>query len=346
VSGLRVMQAMAGAAHGGAEAFFVRLVTALHRASLTQRVVIRRNAERAAMLRGAGIEPLELRFGGTIDVITPLQLANEIRIWRPDIVLSWMNRATARLPPSFLTGRYVHVARLGGYYNLSYYRGCDHLIGNTQAIVDYIRQSGWPADRVHYLPNFVDATPQRPIDRAAFDTPRGPALALALGRLHENKGFDVALAALARVPDVHLWIAGDGELGEALKAQARDLGILQRVRFLGWRDDVAALLATADMLLCPSRHEPLGNVVIEAWAHRCAVVAAASDGPRGLITPERDGLLVPVDDVAALAEAVRRVAGDRELAAALAAAGRASYESRFTETAVVRDYLDFFARIA
>jgi glycosyltransferase involved in cell wall biosynthesis len=346
VSGLRVLQAMAGAAHGGAEAFFVRLVLALHRAGLTQRVVIRRNAERAAVLRGAGIEPLELRFGGTIDVLTPLQLAGEIRAWRPDIVLSWMNRATARLPPRFLTGRYAHVARLGGYYNLSYYRGCDHLIGNTQAIVDYIRNAGWPADRVQYLPNFVDATPQRPIDRAAFDTPRGPALALALGRLHRNKGFDVALAALAQVPDVHLWIAGEGELGAALKAQARDLGLLTRVRFLGWRDDVAALLATADMLLCPSRHEPLGNVVIEAWAHRCPVIAAASDGPRGLIAPDRDGLLVPVDDAAALAAAIRRVAADRELAAALAAAGRASYESRFTETAVVRDYLDFFARIA
>jgi glycosyltransferase involved in cell wall biosynthesis len=346
VSGLRVLQAMAGAAHGGAEAFFVRLVSALHRAGLTQRVVIRRNAERAAMLRKAGIDPLELRFGGTIDLLTPLQLAGEIRAWRPDIVLSWMNRATARLPPRFLTHRYVHVARLGGYYNLSYYRGCDHLIGNTQAIVDYIRASGWPAERVHYLPNFVDATPRRPLDRALFDTPRGPLVALALGRLHRNKGFDVALKALACVPDVYLWIAGEGDEGEALKAQAQRLGIMPRVRFLGWRDDVAALLATADMLLCPSRHEPLGNVVIEAWAHGCPVIAAASDGPLGLITPDRDGLLVPVDDPTTLAAAIQRLAQDKSVAAALAAAGRASYESRFTETAVVREYLDFFARIA
>jgi glycosyltransferase involved in cell wall biosynthesis len=171
-------------------------------------------------------------------------------------------------------------------------------------------------------------------------------LALALGRLHENKGFDVALEALARVPDLYLWIAGEGPLAEALKAQARRLAVMPRVRFLGWRDDVASLLATADMLICPSRHEPLGNVVIEAWAHRCPVIAAASDGPRGLIAAGRDGLLVPVNDAEALAGAMHRVADDRALAAALAAAGRASYESRFTETAVVRDYLDFFARIA
>jgi glycosyltransferase involved in cell wall biosynthesis len=346
VSGLRVLQAMAGAAHGGAEAFFVRLVIALHRAGLTQRVVIRENAARAATLRKAGIEPLQLGFGSALDLMTPLRLAGDIRAWRPDIVLSWMNRATVRMPPRFLTGRYAHAARLGGYYDLSYYRRCDHLIGNTPAIVEYIRKSGWPAERVHYLPNFVDATPRPPLDRALFDTPRGVPLALALGRLHENKGFDVALAALALAPEIHLWIAGEGPQGEALKAQAQRLGLMPRLRFLGWRDDVASLLATADMLLCSSRHEPLGNVVIEAWAHRCPVVAAASDGPRGLIAPERDGLLVPVEDATALGAAMQRVAQDKVFAAALAAAGRASYESRFTETAVVRDYLDFFARIA
>lgn len=346
MNGLRVLQVMAGAAHGGAEAFFVRLVAALHRAGLAQRVAIRGHEGRVAALRKAGIEPLQLLFGGAIDVLTPLYLAREIRTFRPHIVLSWMNRATARMPPRLLAGSYVHAARLGGYYDLSYYRRCDHLIGNTQAIVDYIRKGGWPADRVHYLPNFVDATPQPPLDRARFDTPRGLPLALALGRLHQNKGFDVALEALARVPDLYLWIAGEGPLAGSLKAQARRLAVMPRVRFLGWRDDVAALLASADMLLCPSRHEPLGNVVIEAWAHRCPVIAAASDGPRGLITLERDGLLVPVDDAEALAAAMRRVADDRAFAAALAAAGRASYESRFTETAVVRDYLDFFARIA
>jgi glycosyltransferase involved in cell wall biosynthesis len=341
-----VLQAMAGAPHGGAEAFFVRLVAALNRAGLAQRIVIRRDAARAAALRKAGLEPLELGFGGALDLVTPLRLAGAIRSWRPRIALSWMNRATARMPPRLLAGGYVHAARLGGYYDLSYYTRCDHLIGNTQAIVDYICNGGWPAERVHYLPNFVDAAPQKALDRAKFDTPRGLPLALALGRLHENKGFDVALDALAQVPDLYLWIAGEGPLREALKAQARRLGIMPRVRFLGWRDEVAALLATADMLLCPSRHEPLGNVVIEAWAHGCPVIAAASDGPRGLIAPEHDGLLVPVDDAAFLANAMRRIADDRALAAALAAAGRASYESRFTETAVVRDYLDFFARIA
>jgi glycosyltransferase involved in cell wall biosynthesis len=347
VTGLRVLQAIAGAPHGGAEAFFTRLVIALGRAGLDQRVVIRRDPARAAKLRAAGIEPVELGFGGRFDVVTPLRLAAAIRAYRPNIVLSWMSRATALMPPRLASGgRHVRAARLGGYYDLKYYRRCDHLVGNTPAIIDYIRKGGWPGDRVHYLPNFVDATPAPPLDRAQFDTPRDATLALALGRLHPNKGFDVALDALARVEGLHLWIAGEGALREALKQQVERLGVARRVRFLGWRDDVAALLATADMLLCPSRHEPLGNVVIEGWAHARPVIAAASDGPSGLIEPGRNGLLVPVDDAGALAAAMTSIASDRARAAALAAAGRAAYESRFTEAAVVRDYLEFFARIA
>lgn len=343
---LRVMQAMAGAAHGGAESFFTRLVTALHRAGLSQRVVIRSDRARAEKLRAAGLDPLQLPFGGVLDVATPLALARAIREFRPQIVLSWMSRATRMMPPRVLAGGYTHAARLGGYYDLKYYRRCDHLVGNTRAIVGYARKGGWPGARVHYLPNFVDAVPGRPVDRAAFDTPADATVVLGLGRLHPNKGFDVALDAVAKLDRVWFWLAGEGELRETLAAQARRLGIAGRVRFLGWREDIASLLAAADMLACPSRHEPLGNVVIEAWAQGRPVVAAASDGPAGLIADGTSGLLVPVDDAAALAAAIARVAGDPQLSAQLAASGRAAYESGFTEAAVVRDYLDFFKRIA
>ena len=77
--------------------------------------------------------------------------AHEIAAWRPDIVLTWMSRATRLCP----RGDFVHVARLGGYYDLKYYRRCDHLIGNTRAIVDYAIAEGWPRERISYLPNFV-----------------------------------------------------------------------------------------------------------------------------------------------------------------------------------------------
>src|SRR5439155_20023591 len=133
---------------------------------------------------------------------------------------------------------------------------CDHLIGNTHDLVTNFIAQGWPASRAHYLPNFVDAEPAPAAARAALATPDEVPLALALGRLHQNKGFDVLLAALVQVPALHLWLAGEGDLRAALERQAAALGIAGRVRFLGWRDDVPALLASADFLVCPSRHEP------------------------------------------------------------------------------------------
>lgn len=343
----RVLNLMAGASHGGAEAFFERLVAALGRAGLDQRVAIRRDAGRARRLRAAGIEPLELAFGGPLDLATPLALAAEMRAFSPDVSLAFMSRAAAKLPPRWLGGaRTVRVGRLGGYYDLKYYRRCDRLVANTRDIVDWIVRQGWPATKVEYLPNFVDAVRQPAVARAEFATPDGVPLLLALGRLHANKAFDVLIEALARVPKAHLWIAGTGPLEDELKAQAARLGMSARVRFLGWRQDAPALIAACDTVVCPSRHEPLGNVVIEAWAHGKPVVAAASAGPAALIRHGENGLLAPVDDAGALAKALGELLGDAALARRLALAGEAAYQAEFTEEAVVRRYLDYFDAVA
>jgi glycosyltransferase involved in cell wall biosynthesis len=253
-----------------------------------------------------------------------------------------MNRATQACP----RGDFVHVARLGGYYDLKYYRRCDHLIGNTRDIVAYLQRQGWPAERAHYLPNFTSGTNAAPVPRSALATPPDVPLALALGRLHVNKGFDVLLAALARAPRLHLWLAGEGDLRATLERQAAALGVAERVRFLGWREDIPALLAAADFLVCPSRHEPLGNVVIEAWAAGLPVIATTSEGPRALIAEGESGLLVPVDDAHALARAMLRLAEDRELRTRLAAAGRAAHAAEYSEPRVVGLYRGFFAQVA
>ncbi len=333
---------MAGAEFGGAEAFFVRLAIALNRTGLDQKVVIRKNPARAALLRNAEIEPIELPFGGRMDFSTSRALKREIKDFEPDVVLTWMNRATSMCPK----GDFVHVARLGGYYDLKYYAECDHLIGNTQDIVEYLVEHDWPADKAHYLPNFVFDEDAEPLSRRDFYTPKDVPLIVALGRLHENKAFDVLLSALARVPNAYLWLAGDGPLKEELQKQAEILGIKPRVRFLGWRDDTAALLQTADLFVCPSRHEPLGNVVIEAWAQGLPVVAADSMGPGTLIENMESGVLVPVDDEILMARAIRGVLDDEDLSRNIAERGYRTYQENFTEARVVEQYLEFFKKVA
>ena len=337
----RVIHAMAGARRGGAEAFFERLVPALSRAGLEQRAVIRRDPDRTRRLRDQGVTSDELRFGGRLALPTRPAFRRAIRSFRPDVVVTWMSRASHLCPP----GRFVHVGRLGGYYKLKYFQNCRHLIGNTEGLVAWLVAEGWPAERAHYLPNFPEAVPALPLARKDEATPADAPLLLALGRLHANKGFDVLLEALARLPEAWLWIAGTGPERDRLETQRARLELGDRVRFLGWRNDVPALLAAADILVCPSRHEPLGNVVLEGWAHRVPVVAAGATGPTELIRDGETGLLVPVEDTEALLAALGRVIAEQALREELIAAGRAAFEASFTEGAVVARYLEFFDRV-
>ncbi|MGB1548162.1 MAG: glycosyltransferase [Alphaproteobacteria bacterium] len=337
----RVLQCIAGAEHGGAETFFVSLVLALHHAGLEQRVVMRPNALRRARLEKGGITPVELPFGGPFDFKTGPALRREAVRFGADIVLSWMNRASIRCP----RGPYVHAARLGGYYDLKYYKTCDWLIGITPDIVEHMVKHGWPRERAIYLPNF--ATPERapPVARASLATPEDAPLLFSLGRMHPAKGFDVLLEALVKIPNAYLWLAGEGPSKAELEELAERLGVAPRVRFLGWREDKAALFAAADIAIFPSRYEPFGTVTLEAWAYETPLVAAASAGPAGVITDEKDALLVPTEDADALASALNRLIGDADLRSRLVANGKATFEANFTEAAVVRRYFDFFERI-
>jgi glycosyltransferase involved in cell wall biosynthesis len=339
---LKVAQIMAGSPAGGAELFFERLAIALHRAGDDVLPVIRRNGDRAGRLVEAGLRPVQLGFGGPLDLFTGPLLARVLKRFAPRVAVAWMNRA-ARFTPN---GPWVTVGRLGGYYDLDYYHNCDHLVGNTKGIADWIVAQGRPAGRVHYLPNFApDMAGTQPADRAALGIPAGAKLLLALGRLHTNKAFDVLIRALARLPGTHLLIAGEGPERAALEDLARREGVADRLHLPGWRTDTAALIAAADILVCPSRHEPLGNVVIEAFGARIPVVAAASAGPKELIVPDEDGILVPLEDPEALAQALAALLADPQKAARLVDAGRARFEAEFAAAPVLGRWRHFLATV-
>ncbi len=332
---------MAGAPNGGAELFFERLTTALHGAGEAVLPVIRSDAARAERLARAGLSARQFAFGGPADWLTGVRLRAVLRRFAPRVVVAWMNRA-ARFAPR---GDWVLAGRLGGYYDLSYYKRCDTLVGNTRGIARWIIDQGWPAERVRHLPNFVaDLAGAAPLARAAIGVPAGSKLLLALGRLHRNKGFDVLIRALPRLPGAHAVIAGEGPEHDELLDLARREEVTDRLHLLGWRQDGGALLAAADVLVCPSRHEPLGNVVIEAWSAGRPVVAAASEGPRELLT-DTDGVLVPIEDPAALADAIDLVFQDPTQAAALTQAGRRRFETEFAEAPVVAQWQAFLAGV-
>ena len=337
----RVIQVLAGAPQGGAELHFVRLAVALERAGIDQRIVVRPHPAFLLPLRDAGIYVAPAPFGGLFDFKTRRILRREIAAFKPDIVLSYMKRASVAVPQ----GDFVHIGRLGGYYHLKYFRRCHHLVGITPDIVDYCVKHGWSRDRTHVIPNFVEDRTARPLDRSLLDTPKEAPLVFALGRLHVNKAFDILLGAVAEIPDAYLWLAGEGSQRSELESLAHNLGVAERVRFLGWQWDPWPYFAAADVYVVPSRHEPLGSVVLEGWMMGVPMVAAASQGPSWLIEDEETALLVPIDAAPARAVAIQRLIEDRGFAERLGRRGRAVYETSFTEEVAVRRYFALFDKV-
>lgn len=337
---MKLVHTLGASGDGGAETYFTDLVGAFARAGFRQAAIIRPHAGREAALKALGVETKLELFSKPFDFGTAPAIEKLTRAFGAKVVLAWMNRAASRTPP----GPYARIGRLGGYYKLKNYRDFNALVGNTQDIADWIVREGWAKAHAHYIPNFAAEGEGASIPRAHFATPEGAPLLLGMGRLHESKAHDISLRALALLPDAYLWIAGDGPEEAKLKALAEELGVTARVRFLGWRTDAPSLYRSADVCVFPSRFEPLGNVVIQAWAHGLPVIAANAAGPASLIRDGADGALIPIDNAEALADKVRALLADPALRQSFAAAGRARVAADFSEAAVVAQWRDLFAR--
>ena len=190
---------------------------------------------------------------------------------------------------------------------------------------------GWglTPSRVTVVPNpapVLPALPSREEARAALGI-RGLAVGTA-GRLTAQKALGDALEALARVGEVELLVLGDGPERASLERRARDLGIAERVRFLGagTRDDVLVLFRAVDLVLLTSAWENLPHTLLEALAVGTPVVATAVGGIPEVVVDGESGLRVPPRDVDAIAGAVERLVDDGGLRTALAAGGRAAIE--------------------
>jgi glycosyltransferase involved in cell wall biosynthesis len=168
---------------------------------------------------------------------------------------------------------------------------------------------------------------------------------LTVANLRSEKAHEVLLVAAAqlrRYSHLRFLIAGDGPRAAELRALAKTLGVARQVSFLGHREDVPALLASADAFVLPSRSEAFPNGAIEAMAAGLPVVATRVGGLLDLIDEGRTGLLVPPDDPAALAAAIESLVLSPARAAMLGAAARDEVTRRYSFDRMVRGFEDLY----
>jgi len=193
-----------------------------------------------------------------------------------------------------------------------------------------VRERFVPAERVRLIWNGAPLEEFAPVPREralavrrGLGLPDDAVVVGAVSRLSLQKGHRYLVEAAARVlhlrPEVRFLIAGDGDLMQALKQQARELGIADLVVFAGHRTDVPDVLGAIDVLAISSLYEGTPLALFEAMAAGKAIVSTAVDGCREVLEDGVTGLLVPPGDAAALADALLRVVGDLPLRASLSA---------------------------
>lgn len=228
-----------------------------------------------------------------------------------------------------------------------------HVVGNLNRrwLARLLRRQALMIYNAIDLARFANARRDSQQIRATLGIPKEAFVAGSVGRLREEKGYDVLLQAAARLvrkePDTYFVIVGEGDLGQALRAQSQELQVSERVIFTGPRSDVETLLGGMDLFVCSSFWEGLPTAVLEAMAAGTPVLATDIPGNRELIRSGENGWLVPARDPDALAEAIRMLRQHPERCQAFAR--RAFQDVQAFSIEAVADqheqhYLDLLAR--
>ena len=216
-------------------------------------------------------------------------------------------------------------------------RTAHRMVANSRAAANQLIDQGIPQRRIDIIPNGIDLS-MFPIRR---DFSRARTITM-VACLREGKRIDVLIAAaarfIARYPDIQFQIVGDGPCRERLVEQASATGVLPRMRFMGHRDDVPAILSASDLFVLPSQSEASPNVVLEAMAAALPVVASRVGGIPELVDDGVTGHLVPPGNPDAVATALLDLLEHAGRRAAFGRSGRARIERQYSFDRMVAQF--------
>jgi glycosyltransferase involved in cell wall biosynthesis len=289
------------------------------------------------------------------DIRGAIRLARTVRQRKIDVLHSHMFRASLFASPIgtlcgvpvIIETTHVRETWRKGWFKSKFIvdRAISHLIDRYIAVSEansryLIGQKGIPEKKVSVIQNGcsierVDPPRAHPEGiRESLGFSKGDLVLLVMARLEPQKGHRILLQALsllrAEFPSIRLICLGTGALKDELTKTARDLGLENIVRFVGFRSNVGDWLAAVDIGVLPSFYEGLPLTAVETLAAGIPLVATAVDGTPEVVIDGETGHLVPPGDPAAMADAIGRLARQPELRRKFALAGRARVLKRFT----------------
>lgn len=342
---MKILHIIAGAERGGAESCAVDTIKALDSAGIEQTLICRPHPAFLTLVNESAINHHILSFNRAQKWLEKATINEIVEKEKPDLVHAWLNRAASFTPNQ----KAIPVLGwFGGYYDLKYYRSCDFFMGVTKDIVRYIGDKTTKPDRVYVGHAFGTLEPMGKVYKSDYGISNATKVVLMLSRMHWKKGVDLLINAASKIDNVVFLLAGDGPEIKKYKNQVRELNLETRVLFLGWCKNRLGLLKIADVCVLPSRYEPFGIVIPEAWFARVPLVATKADGAKHYVHHEKDGLLVDIDDCEGLTEALQRALYDKALRAQVIRGGTKMYNQLFSRDSVIcsliKSYQDMIRR--
>jgi glycosyltransferase involved in cell wall biosynthesis len=325
---------------GGAERCLVELATRLDRAGFSPIVYslgpppVEGKAALVGRLADAQIRTHFLGLTTARQYFSAVRrLAEMLREQQPEIVQTFLfhanivgaRAARAAGVPHIVTGIRVADPRWWRTALECWATGAaNRIVCVSQSVAEFSRRRGFPSEKLVVIPNGIDLASwrdARPANLGQLGAPPGRRLLLYVGRLDNQKGLDRFFRELPQVfrelPEHDLLIVGEGKEKVALAQLAQRLAVADRVRFVGWRDDIPAIVAAADLLVLPSRWEGMPNVVLEAMAAGKPVVATQAEGTVELLGLAALEQTAPGGDWEGLRSRLVNIAKDNALAAEL-----------------------------
>jgi glycosyltransferase involved in cell wall biosynthesis len=310
----------------------------------------------------AGVDTRLYSGGQKLNLRAAWQLGRIVREWQPDIVHAYYGRALAhillaarrmRSGPAIVSFRGI-TARLSAF-NVGDWLTYRHALVTAHAcesaaVCEALVASGIDAARCWVTYNSMARPPaSRPgrLGLAQFGIPANAFVVGIVATMRRVKGADLLLRAAiecAELSDIY-WILFGKVVDPEVERLAADPRIRQRVRLVGHRPDAAELISGADVFCMPSRAEALCQALLEAMHQGVCPVVSNAGGMKEAVRDGQDGLVVPAEDVLALADAIRRLHGNRQLVTRLAASARQREADEFTPQKVAERCLEMYRHV-